>query len=203
MTGSTGCPVRRWVRRFALGSGPLKRTSDRVQMLARVAVLLAVLAAPAVAVAAAGTARGHLEATAAAQAADRHRVRAVVTGTTTTTVAPEGGDTPVTVVRASVAWPDPSGSTRRADVTVDKAAPAGSCLTVWVDRAGRPTTAPLDRAGVDAGVTTVVLGTLVAVPLAAAGGYGLLCAGLDLSRRRRWTREWERAEREWRTGTTR
>lgn len=203
MTGSTGGRVRVLVRRFALGSGPLKRTSDRVQMAARLLVLLAVLAAPAVAVGAAGAVRSDLESTAAAQAADRHRVQAVVAETTTTTVPAESGDPPVTVVRATVRWPAPDGSARRASVLVPQATAVGSTVQVWADRMGRMTTAPLGRAGIGSAVATVVVATVLGLPLMAWGVYGLLCLALDVSRRRSWTRDWERAEREWRTGSAR
>lgn len=202
MSGSPGGRARFLVRRFVLGSGPLKRTSDRVQMVARVVVLLAVLAAPAVAVVAAGAARQQLGTTAAAQAADRHRVRAVVTGTSTTTVQGESGGPPETVVRATVSWPGPHGAPRHANVPAPHATRVGSAVPLWVDRAGRPTVGPLDRASIEGAVTAVALGTVVAVPLVAWGGYGVLCLGLGLHRRRRWTRDWARAEREWRTGST-
>ena len=69
---------RRAVRGFTLGSGPLKRGSDRVQMVARLVVLLAVVAAPGFAVAAATATTAELESVAAAEAAERQPARALV-----------------------------------------------------------------------------------------------------------------------------
>ena len=69
---------RRAVHAFTLGSGPLKRRSDRLQLLGRIVVVLAVVTAPGLAVAAATATTAHLESVAAAEAADRHASRALL-----------------------------------------------------------------------------------------------------------------------------
>lgn len=203
MTGATGSRVRRALRWFVLGSGPLKRRSDRIQAVARVLVVLAVLATPAVGVAGAGVARHHLEATAAAQAAERHVVQAVVTASTTTTVQPDPADAPVAVFRANVTWPGPAGAPRSADVPAPRLVPVGSTLPVWVDRGGSPTAPPLDPARTGDQVATVVIATVMTTLAVTAAGYGLVCLVLDAARRRRWARDWARFERQWRTGSAR
>src|SRR5690349_24945200 len=73
-----GSIARRWLRRFALGSGPLKRRSDRIQLLGRVAVLLSIVLAPGVAVAVATAATARYDAVGVAQRAVRSETSAVL-----------------------------------------------------------------------------------------------------------------------------
>ena len=199
MTGSTGGRVRRALRSFVLGSGPLKRTPDRVQMAARIVVLLAVLAAPGLALVAAGQARGHLQVTVAAQAAERHEVGAVVLDKTAFGVPSDPGDPPTTVVRATVAWQAPDGSMRQAGVPVAERTTVGSTVPVWVDRTGRLSTPPADPAQIGTLADILAVAAGFAVPLLVWMAYGALCLVLDLHRRRLWARDWARAERAWRT----
>jgi hypothetical protein len=219
MTGPTGGPVRRALRSFFLGSGPLKRTSDRVQMVARIVLLLAILAGPGLAVVAAAQTHGHLEVTAAAQAAERHQVRAVVLERKTTKLSGNSGTSmnsgnsgnsglsgdpgypSATIVRATVGWPGPKGSTRHAGVLVSDRTAIGSTVPVWVDRTGQLSTPPMDPAAIGTMADTVAMSTAVAVPLLAWGLYSALCLVLNLRRQRLWTQGWARVEREWRTGS--
>ncbi|MFP5370397.1 MAG: hypothetical protein ACLGI3_06575, partial [Actinomycetes bacterium] len=46
----TGGAARRVIRRLALGSGPLKRTSDRIEVLSRLLLVVGLVMAPPVAV---------------------------------------------------------------------------------------------------------------------------------------------------------
>ena len=59
------------VRRFTLGSGPLKRTSDRLQALSRLVLLLAVLAVVPLAGLVGTAVSGHLHEVAASVAKER------------------------------------------------------------------------------------------------------------------------------------
>ena len=63
---STSSPARRLLRRFTLGSGPLKRRSDRLEFLSRVVLTLTLLAAVPIGVATGTAMAGNLTATAAA-----------------------------------------------------------------------------------------------------------------------------------------
>src|SRR5215211_1769557 len=65
-------------RRFTLGSGPLKRTSDRLEFLARVLLVCTVLTVIPVALATATATYTQARAQGAAQVADRHRISAVL-----------------------------------------------------------------------------------------------------------------------------
>jgi hypothetical protein len=196
MSGSTRARVRRARRRLLLGSGPLKRGSDRVQMAGRLLVVLSLLAAVPLAVLAAGLTRARLDAVAAAQAAERHEVRAVVL--TSTAAAPTTGAGPASVVRAEVGWRGPGDTGRHAELLVPAGTAAGTTVPLWVDRAGNPTTAPLDRTGIGDSSLAVGVAATAAVPLVGWGLYGGLCVVLEAHRRRRWGRDWARVEREWR-----
>jgi hypothetical protein len=202
MSGSWRGRVRRARRWFVLGSGPLKRGSDRAQVAGRVVVALALLAAVPLALLAAGLTRGRLDAVAAAQAADRHEVRAVVladgaglgparqgssSGTTTSSA----------VVPAVVSWRARSGA-HEATLLVPVGTLAGTSLPVWVDRRGRLTTAPLDRTSRADTVVVVALAVGAGLPLTVLALHCGLCLVLDVQRRHRWERDWARVEREWR-----
>jgi hypothetical protein len=64
------------LRRFTLGSGPLKRGSDRLELLARVLLVCSLLTATSISLAVATATHTQARAQAVAQAADRHRVTA-------------------------------------------------------------------------------------------------------------------------------
>ena len=71
MNTSTDTALHRSLRWFTLGSGPLKRGSDRLQVAGRLVVVLALLVAPPLAVAAMAVTTAQLETLAAAEAAER------------------------------------------------------------------------------------------------------------------------------------
>lgn len=196
MSGSTRARLRRTSRRFLLGSGPLKRASDRVQMAGRLLVVLSLFAAVPLALLAAGLTRTRLDAVAASQAAARHEVQAVVLADATSPTTPDEG--PATVMQADVTWRAPGGAARHATMLVPVGTAAGTTLPVWVDDRGGLTTAPLDRTSVNDSSLAVGVAAGVAIPLLFWGLHGGLCAVLDVHRRRRWTRDWLRVEREWR-----
>jgi hypothetical protein len=198
MAGAMRGGLRRALRRFTLGSGPLKRRSDRVQVLGRVLLALSLLAAAPLAVVAVGITRGQLESTVAAQSAHRHPARAVVEDQPEP-AADDPADANVSISRAAIVWPGPGGVVRHGTAQVPTGTTAGTTIPVWVDRSGALTTAPLDQATI--GTTSIAAGMLatVVVPVVAWGMYCLLCTVLDAQRRRRWEREWDRVEREWGT----
>jgi hypothetical protein len=191
--------LQRGVRRFLLGSGPLKRTSDRVQVAGRVLVVLAILAAVPVALVAAGMARSRLEAVAAAQATERHVVGAtVIEDTVSTVTGADAGASTVSIVQARVRWHAPDSTTRYTYLVVPAGTRAGTRVPVWVDRAGNLTTAPMDPVSIGDSALVVAIAVTVGLPLTVVALHYGLCFGLDVHRRRRWGQDWARVEREWR-----
>jgi hypothetical protein len=198
VSAPTDSRLRGALRRFTLGSGPLKRRSDRLQMMARLVVVLAFLAAPPLAVLAATKTATHLEELATTQAAERQRTTALTVedAPTSTSVG-----SPDSVARARVAtparWTTPSGADRTGNVLVPAGTPAGTAVPVWVDRQGALTWAPLDPHGIQGTATAMALLPLLGVPIAAWACYAVLCAGLDARRDRRWTDGWAAVEPRW------
>ena len=200
MTAPTHGRFRRAVRSFTLGSGPLKRRSDRLQLVARVVVVLAVATAPALAVAAATATTADLESVVAAQVVDRHASRALVLRD-----APARNDQetaeypPVATVVTTGQWVTLAGARHEGPVRVPPGTRAGTSVPVWVGSNGELTTAPLRRQSIQG--TAMAVGALVlgGVPVTAWTLYFFLCFGLDARRERRWEMGWAAVEPIWAT----
>jgi hypothetical protein len=206
MTRSTDSRPRRAVRRFTLGSGPLKRGSDRVQMTARVVVVLAFLAAAPLAVLTDTRETTHLKQLAAAQAADRQRTTAVLLHDAPATD-PNANDstdgTTSSQVLARARWSTPAARGRAAQeheglVLVAPNTRAGTGVPVWVNRRGVLTHAPLDPRNISGTAAAMAVVPLLGVPGLVWLGYAVLCAVLDVRRDRRWADEWAAVEPGWR-----
>jgi hypothetical protein len=184
--------VRGSLRRFLVGSGPLKRTSDRVEALGRVLAVTLVLLAVPVALALATVTRSDLTAAAARQAADLHQV----VGVTREDVPwPDQGMGGRASVRAVVT--DPDGLRREVRVVVERGTPARTQVPVWLADDGTVAAAPVGGAAIAVEAASiggvVVLGAL----LLAVGGQVLLRRRLDRGRARRWDAEWALVEPMW------
>jgi hypothetical protein len=189
--------LRRSLRWFILGSGPLKRGSDRLQVVGRLVVVLALLTAPPLAVAASIVTTAQLEALAEAQAAERSRVDAVLLENAPGAGASGHGDQESVKVPARAVWPVPGGAERQGIVLVRPHTAAGTAVPVWVHRDGHVTSRPFDRSRIDSSAMTVGAVVLLGVPLATWTLYALLCTALDAHRQRRWAQGWAAVEPEW------
>jgi hypothetical protein len=183
------------IRRFTLGSGPLKRTSDRLELLARVVLTTVLLSAVAIAlaVATASYTQGRSEAT--AQAAERHQVRAELLADAS--VPKDGSGSVPDAARAPAVWTAPSGVKRTAAISVPVRAKAGSTQAIWIDRIGDRTTRPLSSGDVVGETVGTALLTYLGISMVAIGAYRLFCMQLDRSRSRRWAAEWAVVEPKW------
>jgi hypothetical protein len=199
MTAPKDTLIRRALRRFVLGSGPLKRRSDRLQAIGRFAVVLSFLVAPPLAVAAATATMVHLQSVAAAEEAERSLVRAVMLEDAPSPAGTSSahGDPSVTRVPVTAVWSVPGGTPREGTVLVEPGTPVGTTLPAWVDREGNLTRAPLDRAGIPASAAAMGALPLIGVPLVTWTLYAFLCVALDAHRARRWAEDWAAVEPEW------
>ena len=191
---------RRAVHAFTLGSGPLKRRSDRVQLLGRIAVVLAVVTAPGLAVAAASATTAHLESVAATEAADRHASRALLLQDARPRTDQEQADyPPVSTVPTTGEWITPDGAVHVGPVRVPPGTRAGTSVPVWVGSDGELTGAPLRRQGIEG--SAMAMGALVVagVPLAVWTLYFFLCFALDARREHDWEKGWAAVEPVWKT----
>jgi hypothetical protein len=197
MTDGTGT-TRAMLRRFALGSGPLKRSSDRLQFGARLllVVLLVTLAVPVgLAVGTAVYTQGRADA--AVQADARHRTTAQLLEEPSRPPASTADGAAQPPARARVTWAVPSGGTRQAVVDVPDGARNHSPITIWVDEAGALARAPVSagdavREGVALGIFAFLTFTVVTVL-----SYESVRVLLDRSRARSWAVEWAAVEPVW------
>ena len=199
MTAPHDSAVRRALHRFTLGSGPLKRRSDRLQVVGRFVVVLSFLLAPPMAVTATTATTAHLEEVADAESAARSPTSAVLLEDAGEAVHDDSvySDHSVARVQARAEWAVPGGGSREGVVLVPPGTPVGTAVPVWVDREGNLTRAPFDRDAIP--MSAYVMGALplVGVPLVAWTLYVVLCFALDAARERRWERDWAAVEPDW------
>jgi hypothetical protein len=194
-------PIRRLLRRFALGTGPLKRRSDRIQVIGRLLLVLSFLIAPPLAVAVATASSAHLQTVAATEAAERSRTVAVLLEDAAEPKRDSGEYAAYPLIRVPVraVWSVPGGTTGAGIVMVPPGTAADTAVPVWVDRRGELTRAPTDRAVLPGSAAAMGALPLVGVPLAAWTLYAFLCFTLDAHRERRWAQDWAAVEPEWKS----
>jgi hypothetical protein len=182
--------------RFTLGSGPLKRSSDRIQVMARVLLLLALVTAVPVALAVCTATGSHARSVADAEAISRHRVTATLVEEA---VVPPARDTEQAVLtgRAEATWSDATGALRHVVVRAPAGTKTGSTVAVWIDDSGAATTAPMGDSEVAGQVALAGLGTFLGISGAAALGYLAVGRLLERSRMRRWADGWATVEPVW------
>jgi hypothetical protein len=185
----------RLLRWATLGSGPLKRGSDRLEVLARVLLVCCLLAAVPVSVAAGTAARVQAGRQAAADAADRHQVRARLVEEVTAAVG-EIGDGRLRA-QWTARWTGPDGSDHQATVSVPLDAEAGSTVPVWVDGDGDRAAPPLNAQDVTNLAVGQGVGVFVGLSAIACGALAVVRTLLDRSRSRRWAAEWARVGPTW------
>ena len=191
--------LRRSLRRFTLGAGPLKRGSDHVEVVGRLAVVLSLLVAAPLAVAATTVTTDHLEALAAAEAAERHLVSAVLLEDARAQH-PRGGDQGHRVratVPAQAVWSVPGGAPHEGVVLARSGTVAGQAVPVWVDDDGSLTRPPLDPAGIPGSAMAAGAVFLIGVPTGTWTLHAVLCCALGAQRARRWEQGWVAVEPEW------
>ncbi|MGY1660902.1 hypothetical protein ACI78Q_06720 [Geodermatophilus sp. SYSU D00705] len=199
MTGPEDTWLHRSLRRFALGSGPLKRGSDRVEVAGRLVVAASLVVAPPLAVAATTVATDHLESLAAVQAAERHPASAVLLEDARRVDGADVTDPVSTAVPTRAVWTAPGGASHEGEVQVRPGTAAGTAVPVWVDDDGDLTSPPLDAAGIPASAMAVGAVFLIGVPLGTWTLHVVLCCALDVQRDRRWERGWAAVEPDWAT----
>jgi hypothetical protein len=187
--------TRQAVRRFTLGSGPLKRTSDRLECLARVVLASVLLSAVGVALAVATATSTQGRSEVLAQAGERHQLSAELLEDASPLN--DGSDVVPHVGQATAVWTAPSGVEHTGAISVPVRAEAGSTQTIWIDRDGDRTTRPLSNRDVAGRSVGFGLVTYLGTSLVAWGAYRSVRGLLDRSRSRRWAAEWAVVEPGW------
>lgn len=185
--------IRRIVRWFLLANGPLRRGTDRVEMAARLFLLLAVVSAAPAGLLTGFAVYRHDAAVAARQAATRHEVHAAVLTAPQVPDSTTGDAAP----RATVAWTGADGKQRTATVAVDPAVQPEDRVAVWLTADGRVTGPP--RALSDVRAEAAWTGILVGLGAVLVGSAVLSLVGkvLDRWRFRQWESAWVAVEPVW------
>jgi hypothetical protein len=189
----TSGTARRLFRRFVLGSGPLKRCTDRLQLVGRILLVLTVVAAVPIALAVVTASYSDGRSVAEAQAGERHQVPATLLADATgskDSANPGAATAPVT-------WTLPSGAAAEDVLALPRGARAGSSVRIWIDSSGELTRRPATSG--DAAVQAFGLGfmTLMSISLAATTAYLAFRRVQDRSRLRRWADDWAIVEPVW------
>ncbi|MPY77326.1 MAG: hypothetical protein GEV04_02305 [Actinophytocola sp.] len=174
------------------GGNPLIRPTDRRQArLAAVLIGLALLAGPIIG----GfgfSYHASLTDRATAQRHDRSPVDAVLLEDAP--VPAPAGAAAVRMPRTAAAraeWSTPDGLRREGKVPVTSGSNAGDTVTIWVDRDGNRTAAPLSSGETAAASVFATLGIWLVFVAALAGYYVLMRVRLDHARYAAWEREWQ------------
>lgn len=196
--GRTGGAARRALRRLTLGSGPLKRKTDRVEVLSRLLLAIVLVLAAPVALAVANAAATDLRATAASGATTRNPGLAVLLEDAASRPgAGSGTHAAGTTTPTDGTWTAPDGTTREGEVPALFGSRAGDAVRVWIDEDGALTRAPLRDSSVTAVTVVTGGGTFVLVVALACAAHGLVCWTLNRRRDRRWSADWAEVEPTW------
>jgi hypothetical protein len=165
----------------------LKRTSDRLEVLSRVALTAMLLVAVPIALAFATATYAGGRSEVAAQAAERQQVTAELLADA---ASPAGTGDLADFARATAVWTAPSGAERTGIVPAPADTEAGSTVTVWVDQDGALTGRPISTGDAVSRATGIALVVYLGISVLAVGGHLAFCRHLDRSRARRWAAEW-------------
>jgi hypothetical protein len=187
--------TRQAIRRFRLGSGPLKRRSDRLEYLARILLIVVLLSAVPVALAVATASSAHGQAEVLAQAAERHQVDARLLEDASPLN--DGSESISQLGQANAVWTGPSGAEHTGVIAVSDRARAGSLHPIWIDHQGNRTARPLSNGDVASRSVGIALVIYLGTAHVAWGAYRCVRLVLDRSRSRRWATEWAVVEPEW------
>ncbi|MFC4590777.1 Rv1733c family protein [Sphaerisporangium corydalis] len=187
----------RCVRRYRFDHNPLRRRSDRIEGVAVILTLLALIAGlwPAVLGARAVYDRGVIAERAVP--GQREAVTAVLLedATSTSSVSSQGT---VLGTKAKARWYTPGGRLVTGVVPVAEHAKAGSALELWIDGKGRPTAAPRTHAQTVADSVVAGFGVAAGVAALLMLNLGLVRWTLDRRRYAAWDEEWSSAHDRWR-----
>ena len=185
-----GTRLARGARLLGFDRNPLRRRTDRVEAVIRLATLVMLLAAVPTATLAAGRAADHLALRQAhAQQAADHKVTAVLLQQAAATGLPD----PYTSVQLTLVlarWQPPGQPSRTGQVLAPAGARAGSTVTVWIDASGAVTGPPPDHRMIAGDVCIAAVVTCLVTSLLVLGSSTLARRALDRRRLRAWDAEW-------------
>ena len=182
---------------FAVWRNPMARSCDRKRAALALALIgLWILAFPVAAIAgsmiwASGSA------TAAQETAARIKVSAEMLVDAPLSQLSSHGVPLNGPVAANATWLDRNGKVQTGLVPVSAGQQAGEHVSIWLDRSGAVTEAPLNVTDAAARAIIVGLGGWLVVGLVLASLYGLVRTSLNARNRARWDAEWQLVEPLW------
>jgi hypothetical protein len=182
--------LARGVRLLGFDRNPLRRRTDRIEAVIRLAALVLLLVGVPMATLAVGRETDHLALRQAqAQQAADHKVTAVLLQQ-----APAAGvSDPYTSVQMTLVlarWQLPGQPSRTGQIMAPAGARAGSTVTAWVDASGAVTSPPPDHRAVAGDVCIAALVTCLVTSLLVLGSSALARRALDRRRLSAWDAEW-------------
>jgi hypothetical protein len=186
--------ARRTFRRLSLGAGPLKRGSDRVELVSRLACVLALVLALPVALTVGSVVHADVAQQAGEEMATRHQQTAVLLDDAS---GHGGPGTDGLTVAAPGTWRAPDGTAHEGLVRAPHDALAGDQVTIWVDEGGALTGRPRETVDVVTAGLLAGLGTILGVAALAGSVHVGVCRALARHRARQWEREWRLVEPQW------
>jgi len=185
-----GARLARGARLLGFDRNPLRRRTDRIEAVIRLATLVLLLVAVPMATLAVGWKADHLALRQAhAQQAADHKVTAVLLQRAPATGIPD----PYTGVQMTLVparWQPPGQPSRTGQVPAPAGARAGSTVTAWIDASGAITGPPTDPRLVVGDVCMAAIVTCLVTSMLVLGSSALARRALDRRRLRAWGAEW-------------
>jgi hypothetical protein len=177
-------------RRLGFDRNPLRRRTDRIEAVIRLATVILLLVAVPIAAIAVGREADHLALRQArAQRAAEHEVTAVLLQRAQATGVP-GPDTSVQMTYTLARWQPPGQPPRSGQVLAPAGAPAGSTVTVWIDASGAVAGPPPDHQEIAGDVCMAAIVTTMVAVLLLLESYALARRVLDRRRLSAWDADW-------------
>lgn len=187
-----GCA--RWL---GFDGNPLRRRTDRIEAVIRLAIMILLVVAMPIAAVAAGQQADHLaQRQAHAQRAANHLVDAILLQQAPTTGSPDPY-TSVQTVWVLARWRPPGLPTRTGEVVAVAGAHQGSIVRTWINASGAVADPPLDHRDIVGEVFIAVIATCLASWLVLLASSVLARRALDCRRLSGWDAAWRASEPLW------
>ena len=192
-----GASLARHMRRLGFDRNPLRRRTDRIEAVIRLATIILLLVAVPIAAIAVGRQADHLALRQAhAQQGAEHQVTAVLLKQAQATGVPDPY-TSVQLTYVLARWQPPGGPPRSGQVLAPAGTHAGSTVTIWIDASGAIADPPPDRRDIAGDVTIAAVMTGLVASLLLLGANTLARRVLDRRRLNAWDAEWRATGPRW------
>lgn len=187
----------RCARRLGFDRNPLRRRTDRIEAVIRLATVILLLVAVPIAAIVAGREADHLALRQAhAQQAAEHEVTAVLLQPAQATGLPDPY-TSVQLTYVLARWQPPGGPPRSGQVLAPAGAPTGSTVAIWIDSSGAITSPPPDHHEIVGDVCLAVVTTGLVTILLLLESKALARRVLDRRRLSAWAADWRATGPSW------